>query len=79
MAEMVKSHVKVDVKFYVSVGDSNVMNLIGEFPIDVLIEPIPDDERHENDAHNAQLRILDFKIVAALREMADRIENDREG
>lgn len=65
------------VEFFVKVGGSDVYNQIGSIDLDVEVEPITDENRKPGDVAEANLRVVNFDIVAALRAFADQIEQSR--
>lgn len=62
------------IRFFVTVGDTQVLNLLGGMDLDVTVEPITDETRLVGDAPEATFRVVDFDIVQALRSFADHLE-----
>lgn len=65
---------KMPVHILLRVGDSEVLNEVGSFDLDVKASPIDPDSRQSGDAAEAVMRVTVFDLARALREAADAID-----
>lgn len=62
------------VRIYARIGNSEVMNHLGEAVVLADVEPITDESRRPGDAPDAVTRIIGIDMPMILRRIADDIE-----